>query len=93
MNIDSFAVSPDGAQLVAQIYPVDNLNAKWVAVYDVGTSQPLVTLLNSPAALRKPPPIKGSALLQFDWSADGQRIAATVPVSGKLYIWTLPHGP
>jgi len=93
MIVASFAVSPDGAQLVAQIFPVDNFSAKKVTVYDVETSQPLVTLLSSHEALRKPPPSKDSGLLQFDWSADGQRIAATVPVSGKLYIWTLPHGP
>jgi WD40 repeat protein len=88
-KIPSFAVSPDGAQLVAQTEIVDNSDAKKLTVYDVATSQPLVTLLSSSEAQRKGP--GGPA--QFDWSADGQRIAAILPLIDELYIWTLPQVP
>ena len=51
-------------------------------VYDVDTSQPLVTLLKMP---------QGTRVKQIDWSADGQRIAAAL--TNELHIWTLPQVP
>ena len=76
VTVGKFAVSPDGTQLVAKI------DRNRLTVYDVSTSQPLITLLSSSKGLH-----------DVDWSADGRRIAAILPHADGLHVWTLPQGP